>query len=185
MQPTITKKPEMYFVGMSFYGDPFSTRGGWDGENEIGRVWARFMKYLGENGEKILHSTQHGVAYEIQVYNEETTTKGVFEVFVGIRVNQIENVPPELLVKTLPATEYAVFTFEGEQISSDWHMEIDQWISATGYQTAYPFSFQYYDDRFKGLDKIEESILDVYMPVKPLAESDQPTAENQSPTADS
>ena len=168
MQPFITKEPEMQFVGMSFYGDPFSTRSGWDGENEIGRLWARLMKYLGEYGEKIQHITQAGVAYEIHIYNEETTEKGGFEVFVGVRVNQLDEVPVELLVKTLPATEYAVFTFEGEAISSDWYMHIDQWIAGAGYQRAHPFSFQYYDERFKGLDHIEESILDVYMPVKPI-----------------
>ena len=169
MQPRITKKPEMYFVGMSFYGDPFSTRGGWDGENEIGRLWVRFMKYLSKFGGTISHSTQNGVAYEIHVYNEETTTKGIFEVFIGVRVNQIEDVPVELLAKTLPAAEYAVFTFEGEQIAADWQMNIHNWIIAAGYQTAHPFSFQYYDERFKGVDQIEESILDVYMPVKPLS----------------
>ena len=69
----------------------------------------------------------------------------------------------------LPATEYAVFTLKGKQISSDWHLEIDQWISKAGYQGAHPFSFQYYDERFKGLDKIGESQLDVYMPVTKAA----------------
>jgi AraC family transcriptional regulator len=167
MQPFITKKPIMQFVGMSFYGDPFNTRSGWDGDNEIGRLWARFMKYLGENGEKIQQITHPDVAYEIHVYNEDTSTKGVFEVFVGVRVTRLEEIPVELLVKNLPSCEYAVFTLEGEAISSDWPMHIDEWIANAGYQRAYPFSYQYYDERFKGVDNLEESTLDVYMPVKP------------------
>ena len=56
--------------------------------------------------------------------------------------------------------------FSGEEITGDWHMEIDQWISTAGYQRAHSFMFQYYDERFKGVDNIEESVLDVYMPVK-------------------
>jgi predicted transcriptional regulator YdeE len=71
----------------------------------------------------------------------------------------------DLLVKVLPATDYAVFTLEGEQIASDWHLEIDQWIKTAGYEHAHPYSFQYYDVRFKGLDRLAESQLDVYMPV--------------------
>ena len=50
------------------------------------------------------------------IYNQETITKGIFEVFVGMQVDIIEGVPVELLVKVLPSTDYAVFTLEGEDI---------------------------------------------------------------------
>jgi len=168
MKPLITKKPEMHIVGMSFYGDPFSTRGGWDGENEIGRLWARFMKYLNENQRAIRHITKPNVACEIHIYNQDTMALGLFEVFVGVPVKQLENVPVDLLIKTLPASQYAVFTFAGEEIASDWQMKIDQWLDEVGYQRAYNFSMQYYDERFKGVDQIADSILDIYMPVGPL-----------------
>jgi len=167
MKPTIVQKPEIKLVGMSFYGDPFDTRGDWDAENEIGRVWTRFTNYLNLNCEAIQHTSTPSASYEIHIYNDETTTKGNFEVFVGVQVDRLEAIPIELLVKTLPPTEYAVFTFQGEEITSDWHMQIDQWIGNAGYQRAHPFSFQYYDERFKSVDNIADSILDVYMPVKP------------------
>ncbi|MBT7191836.1 MAG: GyrI-like domain-containing protein [Anaerolineae bacterium] len=169
MQPFITKKPEMHLVGMSFYGDPFSTHGGWDGENEIGRVWARFMKYMGEKESELRTIIYPDALYEVHIYNEETIQKGIFEIFVGARLESIKNIPIELLIKTLPASEYARFTFEGDDISSDWYLSIDKWIAEAGYQRAHSFSFQFYDERFKGMDRISESILDVYMPVK-LAE---------------
>ena len=169
MEPIITPKPEIILVGMSFFGDPFSTRGGWDAENEIGRLWSRLMKYLSHDGENIQHITQPGVAYEVHVYSGETVTQGIFEVFVGLPVENIEAVPFELLVKILPPCEYAVFTFAGEEIKSDWHMQIDEWIEAAGYERAHSFSFQYMDERFKGVDNLEESMLDVYMPVKPTS----------------
>ena len=169
MQPLITQKPEMLLVGMSFYGDPFSTHGGWEGENEIGRVWTRLMKFLEQNPDGIHSVTQPGVFYEVHIYNQETPTKGVFEVFVGVQIDQLQEVPVDLLVKVLPASQYAVFTLEGEEISSDWYQSIDQWIAEAGYQRANSFFFQYYDQRFKGVDRIEESILDIYMPVIPGA----------------
>ena len=169
MEPVITQKPEILLVGMSFYGDPFSTRGGWDAKNEIGRLWTRLINYLSANGEQIQHFIQSGGAYEVHIYNEETVNQGIFEVFVGVLVEKIEAVPVELLIKILPPSEYAVFTFEGEEIRSDWHKQIDQWIAAAGYERAHSFSFQYLDERFKGVDNIEESVLDVYMPVKSAA----------------
>ncbi len=168
MQPLIVKKPEIYIAGMSFYGDPFSTRSGWDAENEIGRVWTRFVQYLKLNGEGIQHITTPNVFYEVHIYNGETAVKGEFEVFIGVPIDRLEAIPVELLVKVLPPTPYAVFTFQGEEIASDWQLQIDQWISDAGYRCTHPFSFQYYDDRFKGLDKIAESTLDVYMPIEPV-----------------
>lgn len=168
MEPVIVQKPEIKLIGMSFFGDPFDTRSGWDEENEIGRVWMRFMHYLDLNGESIQPIITPGVFYEVHIYNDETTTKGIFEVFVGVRIDQLEAIPVELLVKVLPPTGYAVFTLQGNEIRSDWHMQIDQSISDAGYRRAHPFSFQYYDDRFKGVDQIAESTLDVYIPVKPV-----------------
>jgi predicted transcriptional regulator YdeE len=168
MQPTINHKDQINLVGMSFYGDPFETSVGWTEENQIGRLWQRLMAYLAENPEAIQQRLPIHASYEVHVYGPETGTKGLFEVFVGIPVERLEAVPVDLLVKILPPAEYAVFTLQGRQISSDWHLEIDQWIAEAGYQHGLPFSFQYYDERFKGVDNLEESILDVYMPVTPL-----------------
>ena len=39
-------------------------------------------------------------------------------------------------------------------------------MSRSGYQRAYPYGFQRYDERFKGLDQIDESVLDVYVPIR-------------------
>jgi len=171
MEPVIIDKPKINLVGMSFYGDPFDTRGCWDEENEIGRVWSRFMTYYEDYKDQIRHLTDPGAAFEVHIYNQETTSKGYFEVFVGLQVVQIEYVPVELLAKTLPATRYAVFTFRGEEISTDWEMQIDGWIKDAGYQRAHPFSFQYLDHRFKGVDRLDDSELDVYMPVQEIIEN--------------
>lgn len=169
MQPTIVQKDEITLVGMSFYGDPFETSAGWTEENQIGQLWQRLMAYLAEHSNKIQHPVPVQASYEVHIYGPETMTKGLFEVFIGIAVEQLAAVPVDLLVKILPATEYAVFTLQGAQISTDWHLEIEQWITEAGYKGSHPFSFQYYDERFKGLDKIEESQLDVYMPVQKAA----------------
>lgn len=166
MEPIIIQKSKMKFVGMSFYGDPFDTRGGWDQENEIGRVWVRFFKYLEMHKGSIQNIIQSDVCYEIHIYNEETRTKGYFEVFVGMQVDVFDSVSVELLGKVIPASQYAVFTLEGEQITTDWHLTVDKWISQAGYECEETFAIQVYDQRFKGVDRIAESELDVYLPLK-------------------
>jgi AraC family transcriptional regulator len=170
MEPTaIIEKGSIILVGFSFFGDPFSTSAEWTEENEIGRLWHRFMAYLMKNQDCIKHIIDNELAYEVHVEHEETKSKGYSEVFVGMEVEQLEDLPVEVLTKILPPTTYAVFTLKGQQISSDWPKMIGQWMSGAGYQQAYKYGFQLYDQRFKGVDKIEESELDVYVPVERLS----------------
>jgi predicted transcriptional regulator YdeE len=166
MQPTILQEPEILLVGMSFYGDPFDTSGVWTEENQIGRTWQRLNTYLAKHSDAIHHRMATDVYYEVHVYGEETNTQGRFEVFAGVPVERLEAVPVELLTKVLPAAMYAVFTFEGQAILSDWVMHIDHWLTEAGYERSFPYSMTRYDARFKGLDQVGDSILDVYMPVR-------------------
>lgn len=166
MEPTIVEKGKITLVGFSFFGDPFAEGGGWTEENEIGRLWNRFMGYLADHRPRIKHVKDDAVAYEVHVETEETAPKGHREVFVGMEVEKLEDVPVELLVKVLPAATYAVFTLEGEQIASDWSKMIQEWMLGARYESAYPYGFQLYDERFKGVDNLAESVLEIHVPVK-------------------
>jgi predicted transcriptional regulator YdeE len=167
MEPTIVKTQQMLLVGASFFGDPFKLSGGWTEENEIGRTWQRLMAFLEEHPGSIRHAVAENVAYELHVYHPETPQTGEFEVFVGLEVAKLEDVPLEMMVKILPPATYAVFALEGEQIVSDWPMMIfGEWLPAAGYEGEHTHSIQRYDERFKGLERVEESILEVYIPVK-------------------
>ncbi len=171
MQPEIKQLPEIYLMGMSFYGDPFDTHNVWEEENRIGQLWQRFMHFLSKYSHNNSTQKPSTAFYEVHISNEETQQKGLFEVFVGMPVNssEISNLPIALSVKVLPAALYAVFTFEGKAISSDWEKTIQHWLSSSGYAEAGSFTYQYYDERFKGMDKLEESTLDVYVPIKKAA----------------
>lgn len=165
MQPIICKKQQLILVGMNFYGDPFDSRAGWDDENEIGHLWERFNKFLSSHQSKAIGEPPP--FYEVHIYTDETNEKGKFEIFVGVEAD-LENLkifPVELSVKVLPGTQYAIFTFKGEEITSDWEKSLQDWLTTSGYKNPYSYNFQYYDERFKGMDRIAESILDVYVPV--------------------
>jgi AraC family transcriptional regulator len=156
----------MTLVGLSFFGDPFRFHGGWEEENEIGRLWARFMAYYTQHGAEIRHMVDPDVMYELHVEHPETAQTGEFEVFCGLEVARLEDTSVELVAKLLPPTLYAVFTLQGSDISSDWNQVMTDWLAQSGYQRAYPFGFQRYDERFKGVGDIENSVLEAYVPVK-------------------
>ena len=169
MEPVICDRPGMILVGLGFFGDPFGVSSAWSEENEIGRLWARFMAYLDRNRHRIRHVTADAVMFEVHVQHPETAQTGEVEVFVGLEVDRLEDLPPELLAKLLPPSTYAVFTLQGEQIVSDWPLLVyGEWLPALGYRSAYPYSFQRYDERSPGAwSELEESTLEIYVPVQP------------------
>lgn len=177
MEPILLESRPRLLLGLGFFGDPFTRSGGWTEENEIGRLWKRFMTFLAEHPNAIGRVKAEGVMYELHVYHPETLRTGEFEVFVGVEVEALETLPLELSAKILPPATYAVFTLSGEQITSDWaKMIYTDWAPGSGYQVLQTHSLQRYDERFKGMAQITESILEVYIPVRKLAPADAPAA---------
>lgn len=164
----IVKRERLLLAGLSFFGDPFAYSDGWSTENAIGRLWQRFMAFYETHDGHIPGMTEEQASFEVHIEHPETQTKGLYEVFVGVPVDRIDAIPVPLVVKILPPVRYAVFTLHGEEITSDWPRRIyEEWLPTSPYREAYAFNFQYYDERFKGIDRIAESIIDVYVPIAP------------------
>ena len=167
MDVKIIEAPAWYVIGMGFYGDPFDKMSGWQDGNEIGRLWQRFIDFFEQDPTQIKHRLHPEALLEIHRWDEVSMQTGAIDVFVGAAVARLEEVPLACTIKALPATQYAICTLVGEQITSDWNALIYQdWLASSGYRNAYDYNIQYYDERFKGVDQIADSILDVYVPVK-------------------
>ena len=162
---TILEKPRLMLAGFSFFGDPFTLSAEWTEENEIGRLWHRLMTFMTKSGPDPRCFINPGIAYEVWIEHADTPVKGHVEVFVGMEIEHPEGVPLELLIKVLPPATYAVFCLQGKEITSDWHRAVQAWMVENDYKSAFPYGFQLYDQRFKGMDKIDESILDAYIPI--------------------
>lgn len=168
MQPKITPPIQLSLVGLSFYGDPFQLSGAWTEENEIGRLWQRFLDLQAQQPEIFPPARREGVMFELHVLHPSTPERGEHEVFVGIEVEAAGAASPLLSFKILPESVYAIFTLVGRQIISDWGREMmETWLPECGYVYVGGYSLQRYDQRFKGMDRIDQSKLDVWVPVCP------------------
>jgi AraC family transcriptional regulator len=162
MKPKIVDNEGLNLIGMVFYGDPFKGGEGWSEENEIGKLWTRFIAK-----EELIENRVGEGGYEVHIEPEEYKNTRNFYVFVGVEIEEVTEVPHEMFVKVLPPTTYAVFTFKGEEIGSNWPESIyKEWLPGSPYKEAHKYLIEYYDGtRFKGMDN-PESELDVYVPVK-------------------
>jgi len=167
LKALITERDHILLAGFSFFGDPFSHNDTWSEENEIGKLWKRFMSYIFGAGKEHLKRCKCDAFYEIHITHSETEKLGLFEVFVGVEVEEPFDMPEQIVLKVLPPSRYAVFTLQGQDIVADWSHEIyNEWMPTSGYKKSHDYNFQLYDSRFKGMDKIDESILDLYVPIK-------------------
>ncbi|MDK2982013.1 MAG: hypothetical protein PWQ55_2360 [Chloroflexota bacterium] len=168
MDLDFVERPALTLMGMSFYGDPFRDAGDWSENNEIGRLSQRYMEFAAGHRAALDALLSAPDFYEVHIYNPETEEKGLFEVFVGQPVGAVAGIPLELSCKILPAGSYACVHLQGETIISDWYRDFDKELAQHGRQYGLPFFFQIYDQRYKGMDRIAESEIDAFIPVKPL-----------------
>lgn len=170
MEPQITRKLSLKLVGCVYYGDPFHHGEEWTVENEVGKLWQRFMS-LSQKYSSLLAgiSAKKNSAYEVHIEPEEYRTTKNYYVFVGVEVTSIEEIPLEMFVKVLPETRYALFTTK----LKDKHLAaqvLENWIPQNGYEQAYPYIIEAYDaNRFRGIDDVTSEI-DWYLPVKEKAQ---------------
>lgn len=166
MQPQWITLPSQILAGISFFGDPFRVNATWTEDNEIGRLWQRFINMMQAPIAGLPVPKEEGILYEIHIYHPETLERGEYEVFVGMEIETAHPVPPVLSLKVFPPRMYAVFTLCGQEIVSDWYAQMTAEIEAAGYVQDGEYSVQRYDSRFKGMDRLEESELDIYIPVR-------------------
>lgn len=164
MEPVIEHRKVWTIAGFSFYGDPTRAHAGWTHENEIGRLWQRFTGFCARPEIRESDLARAPVNYEVHLRNEQTDASGELEVFVGAETTDPFAAPVDLCLKVMPEADYAVFTLRGRQIFGGEDCPIDEWLARSGYR-ALPLSIQRYDERFKGIDRIEESELDFLIPL--------------------
>jgi Uncharacterized protein conserved in bacteria len=169
METRIVSRGPLLLVGMGFFGDPFAGASAWDEDNEIGALWKRFMAFLSSNPEGIEDRVVRGSAwYELHLRSPETPKTGRYEVFVGVEVSRIASLPLACSAKILPAAEYAVLSIRGDEIEGDSMGRIySEIVPSLGREADESFCLDYYDERFKGMDRLAESELDYYIPLLP------------------
>lgn len=172
MNIQIVARGPLILVGMGYFGNPFSKASAWDADNEIGSLWKRFMAFLSTSSEQIRDRTDQGERwYELHINTSESKKTGRFEIFVGVEVGSLSALPIACSAKIIPATEYAVLTAKGEEIACDWLGKLyKEIIPSLGRCADETYCIDFYDTRFKGMDRLIDSEVDYYIPLLPLAE---------------
>ncbi len=166
LTPVILDPKRLILAGSVFYGDPFHSAKEWTYENEIGLLWTRFMR-LAQKYEFLLGdiAINPGKSYEVHIETTEYQKTRNYYVFVGIEVENDQDLPLEMFIKPLPETKYAVITTTGDDPERGrWFF--NQWLPHSGFVQSYPYIIQGYEEgRYFGLNN-PRSEIDWYIPIR-------------------
>jgi len=133
-----------------------------DGKNfvEIPQFWEKVMQQgqIDNIPNKKYPGTVLGICMDFQ-------TDGSFSYIIGTEVTKAENIPGDMVCKTIPAARYAVFTARGKMpgsIQDTVKYIYQEWLPNSEYQRADSADFELYDQRYHGGENAE---VDIYIPI--------------------
>ena len=133
------------------------------GKGVIAKQWDRFMK------ERLLGKIPNKADSNILViYTDyESDANGAYTYIIGARVSSVDDVPPVMVARKIPAGRYAVFTSEkgivGKVVPEAWSRIWALPKSAPGGNRAYQADFEVYDQRSADPQNAQ---VDIYVGIK-------------------
>lgn len=156
VQPQIRNIAEIHVAGIS----------GTASLDNIFSLWEQFGEKRDTIPHKHLSSRTFGICeYQENIpianYNMELTE------VIGVEVTSFDNMPTDVIVKTIPRGKYAVFTHKGSlsDILKTYQYIWGTWAVLTSETIDNRDDFELYDDRFVGR-KNDNSEIDIYIPIK-------------------
>ncbi|NDI34134.1 GyrI-like domain-containing protein [Chengkuizengella sediminis] len=158
LEPTIVKKDEFKIAGLQCR----SLMKEDEDQKEIGQLWEEFMGTLPNIKNKTNENKTYGLCFD---FNPKTNE---FSYVSGVEIDdQTSELPDKIVIKTVPASRYAVFTYKGDMsgVGAAFKYIYETWLPQSGEVPFEDFSFEFYDERFLGpADKNSE--MDIYIPLK-------------------
>ncbi|MFW6144407.1 MAG: GyrI-like domain-containing protein [Candidatus Natronoplasma sp.] len=125
MEHELVKKEKMYLAGLQYHGA--IKEEGTSIEQHIDELWSRFAEFCREEWDSIEKKVvDPELSYEIQLWDrEELEEEGKLQIFVGVEVEDLDELPLELSGKVLPSSKYISFKLRGKEIKT-WEEDILQ-----------------------------------------------------------
>ncbi|RPF53275.1 GyrI-like domain-containing protein [Aquisalibacillus elongatus] len=142
---------EIKTYGIMKKGEPNSIPGLWEDFNQVSH--------------QIPNLVDTHVGYGLIEFPRDWQLGNRFLYTAAVAVSDTEEVPEGMVVKEIPAQEYAVVRFKGTltEVGKGFNYFYNEWLPESGYKKSGAFEYEYYGKDFKGDEP--ESILEVHFPI--------------------
>jgi len=119
LQPTMEHRDAFWVLGIQERADPMQV--------DYGAFWARFKARAAEVQPLATEPAGYGVYFP-------TDEEGLVDVFGGMAVAGNVTAPAGLVLREVPAAEYAVFECTMREIGALWGAIFGEWLPTSGYE---------------------------------------------------
>ena len=166
MEFRMETKPEMSIIGYELKTTVHEA-------SNLKEIPAFWYKYLSEQLYNNIPNRVHTASpVELGLCMDFNSQTGEMSYIIGMEATSFDNVPSEMVCRTIPEATYAVFTTPkvphaefSQSIQSTWKSIFEEWFPHSGYEHAGTPEFEWYDERCHQ-DKHEMIQMDIYIPVK-------------------
>ena len=153
-EPKFLRNKQFKLLGSIFFGNPFLKAEEWSYDNEIGKLWSRFMKLLKQYSFLLQRlSNSPTISYELHLEPDDYKQTKEYYVMVAIEVNDGDEVPLDFFIKSLPMSDFLVFTTRMATRQEQGTYIFQKWMPTNNVFQRYPFILQRYDPmRYRGLE---------------------------------
>ncbi|WML46652.1 GyrI-like domain-containing protein [Neobacillus sp. PS3-34] len=151
MEPKFIKKDAFQVVGLEVHSST---------AKEFSHVWMQ----MDPRWKEIENRKDLNVSYGLI---EPTGGNMEFNYIVCAEVTGDVNIPEGMVLKTVPANDFAIFTHKGslKNFAETWQYIYGTWLPQSGYKRAQGSEFEMYEtSRFCGAMN-DESEIDIYIPI--------------------
>ena len=154
MKPEILTLNKMALVGMIYYGD--------NAQGEIKDLWTKLGPRMKE-----IKGKKGWCAYGLCIEPDDYEKTGLFQYVACVEVENLDEIPMDMVGKIVPANTYAVFTHKGpvSGLRNTYENIFGNWINQADVEVIPGFDFELYDDRFTSPDD-PNSEIDIYIPIQ-------------------
>ncbi|MEJ2544903.1 MAG: AraC family transcriptional regulator [Calditrichaceae bacterium] len=104
--------------------------------------------------------------YQVQYWSENQELGGLY-FFIGVEVNDIDEVPPQFVIKIIPKSRYLRFVHKGlaNKVGYTYKYIYNQFLPETDYKLNKPFNFEFYGEKCLGPYN-PESESEIFIPIE-------------------
>ena len=126
---------------------------------EIMNLWAKFMTK--NISEQIKNKVSHNI---YSIYTDyESNFMGEYTVLLGFAVEDLNDVPPDLVGRVFPEAQFEVIPAKGAMPDAVIQTWIDIWNKDSTLNRAYNYDFELYTENSQ---KGDQSVVDIYLSVR-------------------
>ncbi len=151
MNPEFTHRDSFSVIGILYYGK--------NEENEIHQMWKRHAHKVLSIANRKRPDQYYGFCFQ----NEDYIDFGAFSYMIAVEIEALDsfNIPMDMVVKSVPAHEYAVFHHHGgpSKLGETYQYIEGEWLPKQPFKRNDAFDFEFYQGN------AENESLSIYIPI--------------------